>query len=582
MFSFFVQSQTISNDTFEVRGALPWHNFLSGPTTWNRQEYAQYIDWMHDNKLNLLVLRTYTGGLHRYSNYVEPIVKMEYRKVLPQASLDTSLTSRWGYRPMKTNDYVFDTDKLFVPHSLSGAFGSEVATLPKTSFEQYEYSKALIRDVIDMAHLKGIKVALGFEFGVYPPELFSIAPIDSYMENMLPDPSHPASREILYYTLDDIISSYPKLDQVWLWMQENEIRITSGIISNEMNKLLTNYGSLFISKDKDQVFRGVWSLEFIKLAYSYLKSKSPNIQVVVSGWGGENQLMGIMQGLDKGLPKEIVLPSLNPNFGQQSQPNFFKEIANYREVWLLPWLEGDYQLWHPQERVYLLQNQINLAKSQGLKGAIAVHWRTKDIKANMEAFALFASLPPSKSDVPEFYSKFLFKEYGTSVGSKLVPIFIKIDKDTYFTSLTSPEYLPYDPTWGRLIPHVKKIYQDIFNITQDGIKENNDNAILDNLKWLNAVAAYVLTLDEVSSNMEPAYLLKQKVYSSPFTKLNISIEEFNQAINNLNDAPIEKLFRTYANRVKSRGELGVLSSMNQKLWLEFSELKNFLNALNIK
>ena len=43
-------------------------------------------------------------------------------------------------------------------------------------------------------------------------------------------------------------------------------------------------------------------------------------------------------------------------------------------------------------------------------------------------------------------------------------------------------------------------------------------------------------------------------------------------------APIEALFRTFARRVRSRGELGEMSSLNQKLWLQYRELDKFLSS----
>jgi hypothetical protein len=43
-------------------------------------------------------------------------------------------------------------------------------------------------------------------------------------------------------------------------------------------------------------------------------------------------------------------------------------------------------------------------------------------------------------------------------------------------------------------------------------------------------------------------------------------------------APVEELFRTFARRVRSRGELGELSSLNQKLWLQYRELQRFLEV----
>ena len=31
-------------EPFEIRGVLPWHNFLCGPTAWNKADYEVYLD----------------------------------------------------------------------------------------------------------------------------------------------------------------------------------------------------------------------------------------------------------------------------------------------------------------------------------------------------------------------------------------------------------------------------------------------------------------------------------------------------------------------------------------------------------
>ncbi len=98
---------------FAVRGLLPWHNFLSGPTAWNESDYREYLDRMQQQQLNLLALHCYTGGAERYAPYVEPMIRIEYRDVVPQAGFDTSLTARWGYRPLAVRDFVFQTADCF-------------------------------------------------------------------------------------------------------------------------------------------------------------------------------------------------------------------------------------------------------------------------------------------------------------------------------------------------------------------------------------------------------------------------------------------------------------------------------------
>ena len=71
----------------------------------------RYLDRMQALGLNYLTFHCYTGGAERYVSYVEPLLRIEYRNVLPEAALDTSLTARWGYRPLAVADFAFGTDK---------------------------------------------------------------------------------------------------------------------------------------------------------------------------------------------------------------------------------------------------------------------------------------------------------------------------------------------------------------------------------------------------------------------------------------------------------------------------------------
>ena len=72
-------SLQIFAQSFEIRGVLPWHNFLSGPTAWNEDDYKKYLDDCQKNKINFIEFHNYTGGGERYFNYVEPMVKIQYK-----------------------------------------------------------------------------------------------------------------------------------------------------------------------------------------------------------------------------------------------------------------------------------------------------------------------------------------------------------------------------------------------------------------------------------------------------------------------------------------------------------------------
>jgi hypothetical protein len=215
-----------AQDQFEIRGVLPWHNFLSGPTSWNIEDYQKYLDECERNGINFIGFHNYTGGGERYATYVEPMIKIEYKDILPQACFDNSLTARWGYLPMKVKDYAFGTDRVFSLPEGAEAFGSDASVTSSTPQEHYEKSQTLMRDVLSMAHERGIRMAMGFEFGVIPPEYFSLNVAGDCFywpgeSNMIPNPKSQIAIEIHYAALDNVLETYPDIDYVWLWLNEH-------------------------------------------------------------------------------------------------------------------------------------------------------------------------------------------------------------------------------------------------------------------------------------------------------------------------------------------------------------------------
>lgn len=560
---------TETSHPLQIRGTLPWHNFLSGPTAWNEEDWERYLDWMRQRDLNLLALHCYTGGSQRYMNYVEPMIRVEFRGVLPEAAFDTSLTARWGYRPMAVKDFAFGTEKLFDNQE---AFGSRAALLARDNEDSYRRAQKLIRRVIDMAHNRGIQVAMGFEFGIYPPEIFSIASPRSYIaKDMLPDPTHPHSQEILRNAIDDILRAYPTIDGIWLWLQEHEAPVTAFQISQPLQKALETDGPLFKDADASSVFTGVWALTYIRSAHAYLKERAPHVSMAISGWGGGKQLPAVLAGLDKGLPVDITFACLSPDQGKQPQPAVLGEIAKRRQTLIMPWLEGDGALWHPQPRVSILRDHLCLAQKQGAAGAVAIHWRTEDIRANLEAFARMATHPLNAPDVETFYAEDAREQFG-EVPDAFVSLLVRMDREGWFQKLRSPEYYPYEPTWGRMGAHEQDRMTSAVAAVEDLISSAETTTAAANLHHLASTLRFTLLLNDVSRSIEPAYNLKMRSLIGEDIR-----GELATARSALEATPIEDLFRTYAGRVRSRGELGVLSSINQRLWLQYLDLKKFLS-----
>ncbi|MFS8616393.1 MAG: hypothetical protein FWJ85_06180 [Solitalea sp.] len=576
-------------EPFPIRGVLPWHNFLSGPSAWNLADYQAYLDECEQLGINFIGFHNYTGGGERYASYVEPMIRISYRNILPDAKFDNSLTTRWGYYPLKVKDFAFGTGTLFQLPDGAEAFGSDASILSHTPQEHYAASQDLMRNVIRLAHDRKMEVAMGFEFGVLPPEYFSLNSGQGTFywrgeANMVPNPAHPLAIRLLYVTIDEILEAYPSIDWITLWLNEHSfmgVDVNSALADASFNGIYQQNASLFSAADADPdqqatTFIGVWSLQYIRLAYDYIKQKAPGVKVMLSGWGGGNQLPMILQGLDRGLPRDIVFSCLNPGLGTQAQPDFLRAIAKNRDVWAIPWLEGDHQLWHYQPRVSLMQEHVGLAAEQGLDGVIAIHWRTEETRWNLEAFARFAQDPGQRVPVGDLYHEFLLRSCGRRAADALASLFLEADTSGWRNQLVSPEYFAYTPAWGRMNEKAEAKTIELIEAIDRILPSVGDKRHRENLEWFRNTFAFEHLLHRVGKHIEPAYQLKNKVL---LEKGRVNRRELEEAQRAFGQAPVRELFDVFASKVRSRGELGELSALNQKLWVEYLALKDFLEEV---
>lgn len=580
------QSQQSDSTPFETRGVLPWHNFLSGPTAWNLEDYEVYLDWCREQLgVNLVVFHNYTGGGERYVNYVEPMIRIQYKNVLPHAEFDHSGTARWGYLPMKVEDFGYETSGLFALPEGAEYFGNDAAVLATTNEERYEYAQSLMQKVLERVHERGMQMAMGFEFGVAPPEYASVRTGQMYWTgsgSLVYNPFDPDATGILYATIDDILETYEGIDQIWLWLNEHTmfgVDVEAALQNVPMAEWYEDHAHHFEGEEitDSMQFLGVWAQAYILKAYEYIKQKSPETKVVISGWGSRQQLTPLLGGLHEALPHDITFSVLNPGQGEYPHPEVFSEITREREVWAIPWLEGDRSLWHLQPRVEKMRDHAKSAYADDLDGVIGIHWRTEEIRGNFESLFHFVQNPEDTLSTGEFYHRYYRQIYGGDAANVLAPVMLQIDKDGVFSGIPSPEYFAWQPSYGRLNKEQLRTKQDLIRKIERLLDEESDEQTIANLQWLQANLEVALLLDETGRRIEPAWKLRDEIRTGQAGRSDR--KRFLEAREEFDQAPVRKLLEVYSGRIRSRGELGGLSSLNQRVWREVQLLDEFLESV---
>ena len=317
---------------------------------------------------------------------------------------------------------------------------------------------------------------------------------------------------------------------------------------------------------------GVWSLEYIRRTLDHLRQKGSRAKLIIGGWGGGGQLPGILRGLDRALPEEVVFSCLNPDLGRTRQPGFLADIARHRKVWAVPWLEGDNQMWHQQPRVGKMRDHVQLAREQGLQGVAAIHWRTAETRYNFRTFARYARTSDDAT-VETLYKEYFEEDFGAQAAAALAPLMAAVDTANAWEGPQSPEYFAFRPDWGVLDEANAASRQGIIDAIDAVQDKEQTPQQRRNLKNFRAMLSFELLLDKVVRAMAPGWELRDKALAE---NRPASRKACAAALSELESAPIEELIRTYVSRTGSRGEMGILTSINQRLWNNYLLLKNYL------
>jgi hypothetical protein len=337
---------------FDVRGLVPWPDFLNCVTVYNREDWRAYLEAM-------LRMRFNTLGIHVYSTanqWAESFLSFEYAGAGYLAFTDTSATNRWGYLPERTSRYGMGGADFYD----SEVFGSEATTRARNCWEAAELAQQLWGEAFRYAQQLGIRTGVGFEPYQIPDEIFRATPPEAHFVSEDPkvpgpriDPESLTARDILEARLGRLLEAYPAVDYVWLWEDE---------------------GMSWASQRENVPL----SVKPFQQAHEFLKRHAPEKRLVISGWGGVVRNFGYFH---RTLPEDIIFSSLSDNLGWDPVSEEYAKLEG-RERWPIPWLEDDPAMWLPQFHVYRFAMDMDRAQKFGCQGLMGIHWRHRIMDAN--------------------------------------------------------------------------------------------------------------------------------------------------------------------------------------------------------
>ena len=394
-----------SQPWFELRGNLPFHNFLAGPDFWSTADYKSFMTQQAKMGLNFFGLHHYPErGEPSSTEGPEPHVWIGHKNdVNPDgtikeggayttfwASTFRNPENSWSGTPVKTSGFSDGAHALFPYDEMaSDAVGLKQPSTPTERAAVLNNVGFLLRDAFTHAKRLGIKTAIGTESPLVfepgnahvneegdPAHIITedwIRTCPPYVQNRMRDVygfTIPASRgadneafaKALYEGMFARIMKTHPLDYFWIWTYE-----------------MWSYGGH--DPSREQI--GAVADDY-KYALQVMTEMNTPFKLATFGWKvGSSGGNGEELEFHDDLPLEVPFGTLWDN-----AQGMWAVLSTGREGWSSCWYEEDWGLIQPQLRSLGVYNEVaHGIRYGGVQANIAKHWRIKSVSQASAAHA---------------------------------------------------------------------------------------------------------------------------------------------------------------------------------------------------
>ncbi len=549
-------SPVVRKPVFAIRGVLPWYNFFNSPTTWDPIDHRAFADQLIRMGANFV-------GFHTYD--YEPFAAYEEAGVMKWGErLRNIKEPNWGTHPLPSLAFPYGTDKLFA----EDYFGAASTQQGADTNAAIRLEQNLMRDALDYAHKRGLRTCLGFE-------------INS-------DPTIAEHREVFLKRFNRLLDQYPALDYLWIWQPETQgaqgfARSYHGHplrdAFNPDGSALESYAlarrntfdriveravgekPFFQDTEGGKAARareGARLEQFAQLALRALAQRAKAPRLVISGWGGDERLLSAeyYDGLDKLLPRDVVFSSLDHIWPRPRVDKVYGELPADRQRWPIPWLELDGDQWQPQPYVHVFEQMARDAQQGGSQGLLGIHWRTREIEENLGFLVDYAWQPGLTAK--EFFNQYATRCYPPPIAPRMAAIHDQLDNLGYRWVNGGGQAECGGFTWG---PGTEEKVQALQKLRgQAGALLPLAGRSRPRLQWLLDEMDWVLLFRSAEVKaVEAGQLLQQ---NQPAEALVL-----------LDSTALADALHAFARRISTRGEYGVLATIEIKAVYAWNDLR---------
>lgn len=381
-----------------------WHNFLSGCTGWNYEDWCSWIDQSAKMRFNTIMV-------HAYGN--NPMFSFEYNGIKKDVGyLTTSMTGRdWGAQ------HINDVRRLPGGGIFTGSvFGSDAALVPDQ--QRGEAATKLMSKVFEHASEMSMKINFAIDVDTWsanPQNIIKSLPVDCRIKLSKQDIVNPETEQGYQYykaQVKSLLDSYPQITTITVWVR-NESTVWRDIKAaqfpeswqNEWKQLVDEHPEI----QKDNFGPSTYAISKVVVAYqkALKEIKRDDVSIANGSWN-----WSFLPTASIVMPENCTLIALDYgiNFDSEETKNILSKVGSKRKLIPVVWAHHDDHRY--MGKPYTPYPDFNkLLKERNASGFGIIHWTTRPLDLYFKSLA------------DQVWSRTENKKIGTTVSEYCKTVF---------------------------------------------------------------------------------------------------------------------------------------------------------------
>lgn len=409
-----------------------WHNFLSGCTGWDLDNWQMWIDQANKMRYNGIMV-------HAYGN--NPMFSFEYLGERKQTGYlnNTSSGRDWG------NQHVNDVRRMVGGEIFDEpVFGAEASFVSEK--EKDTKATELMQQVFQYAEDRGTKVIFALDLDTWmanPRNIIEKLPKEAVFEidgHLTPNPDHPEGYWYYKQVLKSLLTMYPQIDQLSVWHRRPGQKWDSGTIwmkfplekfpenwIKEYKNVIANHPEIDDGLAASSMF--AYS-KIIKAVQRARKEIKPDLEISSGSWSFD-----YIKYANVFYPKDVPLLPLDWSvvFETQESKEILANAGKQRDIYPIIWAHHDDHRYigRPYSPFEKLSDKL---QERNAKGFGIIHWTTHPLDLYFTSSARQVWKNSANEPIRITVENYVNKIFGSNVKELL---------DYFYTWLTT------GPMFGR-------------------------------------------------------------------------------------------------------------------------------------